>query len=106
MPTQFSPDLAPSPNPYAPGSPVDPRAAPGPFQGPPMPQFSPDLAPSPSPYSLGSPVNPRPTAGGPKPKPKKEDTGTKGKPVVQEPKGRSFKPRSFKGRKSPFSLTS
>jgi hypothetical protein len=56
------PDMAPSPNPFQPGSPVNPNAAPGPFQGPPMPQSilaSPDLAPSPNPFQPNSPVDPR-----------------------------------------------
>jgi hypothetical protein len=56
----LSPDLAPSPNPYAPGSPVDPRTSIGAFQGPPMPAPLPsDLAPSPNPYAPDSPVDPR-----------------------------------------------
>jgi hypothetical protein len=63
-----SADLAVSPNPYAPGSPVDPRQQdrsmmPAHF-GPPMPNpfFPPDLAPSPNPYVPGSPVDPRSSA--------------------------------------------
>ena len=50
-PDQFSPDLAVSPNPYQPGSPVDPR-----------PTASSGFLPTPDPYQMGSPVDPRPTA--------------------------------------------